>query len=102
VNWRLESKDPEAATEAEAIAAKLVVRVWTPLSALLHARAAIAANRPELAWGSLTRLAGALPNHPRGQSFVAPVLEIADALPEKMARDVRTRLGAGPPGAAGS
>ena len=93
--WRLETKDPKAAAEAQAIVETLLLRVWTPQNALLHARAAIAANRPVPAWGSLSRIAAALPSYPRAKSLITSALELADRLPVELAQDVRTRLRAG-------
>ncbi len=99
--WRLATKDPRAGAEAQALVETLLSRQWNALDALLHARAAIAADRPAAAWGSLSRIATILPTHPRAAALVESALEIAEALPEEIARDLRTRLRSGRPRAAG-
>ncbi|MBW2493149.1 MAG: hypothetical protein JRE43_00215, partial [Deltaproteobacteria bacterium] len=53
----LAAEDVEAAAEAQAIAEALLARSWTPQDALLRARAALGASRPEAAWGALSRIA---------------------------------------------
>jgi hypothetical protein len=92
IHWRLAARGPEAAAEAQAIAETLLVRKWEPQDALLRARAAIAAGRPAAAWGALSRIAEALPKHRRPGPLAAAALEIAEALPEETARDLRVRL----------
>ena len=100
VHWRLATEDPEAAAEAQAIAETLLSREWKPQDALLRARAAAAADRPAAAWGALSRIAEALPKQPRAGALVEAALEIAEALPEEAARDLRIRLQSGRPSAA--
>ncbi len=95
VNWRLATRDPAAAAEAQAIVEGLLVRKWQPHDALLRARAAIAAGRPRDAWGSLIRIAQRLPERQRPAVIVGPALELADQLPEEMARALRARLQGG-------
>ena len=90
--WRIARQDPAAGAEAQAIAATLLLRQWSPTDALMHARAAIVAGRPVDAWGSLSLLARALPNHPKREKLTRDTLEIAKALPEELAQDLRTRL----------
>ena len=92
IRWRLATKDPEAGAEAQAIAETLLARIWDPRDELLHARAAILADRPVVAWGSLSRIAAVLPNHPQPEALVASAREIAGSLPKEMARDLRARL----------
>ena len=98
--WRLAAKDPEAAAEAQAIAETLLSRRWQAQDALFRARAAVAADRPVAAWGALSRIAEALPKHPRPRALSQAALEIAAALPEETARALRIRLKSGRPGAA--
>jgi hypothetical protein len=90
--WRLAAQDPEVAAEAQAIAETLLSRKWQPEDALLRARAAVAADRPTAAWGALSRIAEALPKHPRPKAIAEAALEIAEALPDEIARDLRVRL----------
>jgi tetratricopeptide (TPR) repeat protein len=92
VRSRLAAQDPVAAAEAQAIAETLLSREWQPQDALLRARAAIAAGRPAAAWGALNRIADVLPRYQRAGALVAAALEIAEALPEETARDLRARL----------
>jgi spermidine synthase len=92
IRWRLAERDPEAAAEAQAIAETLLSRKWQPRDALLRARAAIAADRPVAAWGALSRIADALRKHPRPGVLAEAALEIAEALPEEIAGDLRVRL----------
>jgi spermidine synthase len=97
--WRLASKDPAAAADAQAIVGTLLARQWSPQDALLYARAAIAAGRPEAAWGSLSYIIRILPTHPQAERLVAMSLELAKALPEDRALDLRNRMrpAGGPP-----
>ncbi|HXK22163.1 MAG TPA: fused MFS/spermidine synthase [Myxococcota bacterium] len=53
----LAAGDPESAREAESLADTLVLRSWYPNDALLRARAAIAAGRPEDARAALRQVA---------------------------------------------
>jgi spermidine synthase len=92
IEWRLAAQDPEAAAEAQAIAETLISRNWLPWDALLRARAAIAADRPVAAWGALSQLAESLRRQPRAGALVEAALEIAEALPEEAASDVRAQL----------
>ena len=101
VGWRLARKDPAAGAEALAIVETLLAREWSAADELLRARAAIAAGRPEAAWGSLSRIARVLPKNPRAEKLVEAALEIAEAFPEEIARDLRARLRAGRPRPAG-
>jgi hypothetical protein len=89
---RLARHDPQAAAEAQAIVEVLLVRSWKPFDALLHARAALAAGRPLVAWGSLSQVAEVLPRHPRADLLVPPALEIAAALPEELRGELLPRL----------
>jgi hypothetical protein len=100
IYWRLATQDPAAAAEAQAIAETLLSRGWLAHDALLRARAAIAAGRPVAAWGALNRIADALPKHPRPKAIAEAALEIAEKLPEELARDLRVRLQRGRPSAA--
>jgi len=95
IHWRLAAQDPAAAAEAQAIAETLLSRSWQPQDALLRARAAIAADRPAAAWGALSRIAETLPKNQRAGALVEAALEIAEALPEETARDLRARLQSG-------
>jgi hypothetical protein len=89
--WRLETADAEEAAEAQELLETLLLRNWTPLDGLLRARAAIAAGRPAAAWGALIRISEMRTQElPEGLALRA--LEIAEALPEEMARDLRGRL----------
>jgi len=97
IHWRLAAQDPEAAAEAQAIAETLLSRKWLPQDALLRARAAIAADRPTAAWGALSRIAEVLPKYQRPQALAEAALEIAEVLPEEIARDLRVRLQSGRP-----
>jgi predicted membrane-bound spermidine synthase len=96
-NWRLAGQDRAAAAEAQAIVETLISRNWNGTDALLYARAAIAADRPVAAWGSLSQIARALSRQPRAAALAAAALELAEALPEDLARDLRTRLRSGVP-----
>ncbi len=89
---RLAADDPEAAAEAQALAEVLLLRSWNPFDALLHARAAIQANRPRDAWGSLHRVAGRTTATPRGRALGERVLEIARDLPVDRFRAVRDEM----------
>ncbi len=100
--WRLATSRPEAGVEAQTIVETLLARNWNPSDDLLRARAAILANRPAAAWGSLSRIVKVLPNHPRAAALAASALEIAKALPEELARDLQTRLRAVPARASGA
>jgi tetratricopeptide (TPR) repeat protein len=100
IYWRLATQDPEAAAEAQAIAETLLSREWLVHDALLRARAAIAAGRPVAAWGALSRIAETLPKHQRPKVIAKAALEIAEKLPEELARDLRVRLQRGRPSAA--
>jgi spermidine synthase len=95
VRWRLATGDPEAAAEAQALVETLLTRNWRPEDALLRARAALAAGRPVAAWGSLIRIADLPPRQRPAGRLVEAALEIAEALPEERARDLRTRLRSG-------
>jgi hypothetical protein len=99
VHSRLAVPDPEAAAEAQAIAETLLSRKWRPPDALLRARAAVAADHPVAAWGALSRIADALSQSPRPGALAGAALEIAEALPEEAARDLRARLQPGRPDA---
>ena len=99
IRWRLAAQDPEAAAEAQAIAETLLSRNWQLEDALLRARAAVAADRPAAAWGALSRIAEALPKHQRSGALARTALEIAEALPDEIARDLRVRLEPGHPSA---
>jgi spermidine synthase len=99
VHSRLAVQDPEAAAEAQAIAETLLSRKWLPQDALLRARAAVAADHPVAAWGALSRIAGTLSQSPRPGALAGAALEIAEALPEEAARDLRARLQPGRPDA---
>jgi hypothetical protein len=92
VRWRLETKEKEAGAQAQEIAETLLLRAWNPYDALQHARAAVAAGDFATAWGSLHRIAQTLNDFPATQTIASAALEIADALPEEMAREVRARL----------
>jgi tetratricopeptide (TPR) repeat protein len=92
IHWRLATEDAEAAAEAQAIAETLLSRNWGPQDALLRARAAVAADRPAAAWGALSRIAKSLPKRQRSGPLVEAALEIAEALPEEIARDLRSQL----------
>jgi spermidine synthase len=93
IRWRLERPDREAAAEALALSETLLVRAWTPWDALQRARAAIAADQPAAAWGSLSRIADRPRTNQRIQALVARARVIAEDLPEEHARELRTRLG---------
>jgi hypothetical protein len=101
VRWRLAAAEPEAAAEAQALAETLLVRQWSPADELLRARAAIAAGRPTAAWGSLSRIADLRQANPQVRALVESALELTASLPEETARDLRTRLRAPRPPAAG-
>ena len=92
IDWRLATGDPAVGGEALAIAERLVLRQWNPNDALLHARAAILADRPREAWGSLSHIARKLSSYPRRGRIVAAALAVAKALPEDLAQDVSARL----------
>jgi spermidine synthase len=107
VQWRLEAGTPEAAAEALAIAETLLVRHGRLHDELLRASAAIAANRPSAAWASLERIAR-LGKAPEAKGYAERALEIAQALPDEIVGDLRSRLarragrGEEPPGGAPS
>ena len=90
--WRLETKERAAAVEALAILDTLLLRQWTPEDDLRRARAAIAADQPAAAWGSLTRIARIVPKHAQAGEIEATVLDMAKALPEDLAEDLRVRM----------
>ena len=100
--WRLATEDPEACAEAQAILEMLLSRSWNAVDALLRARAAIAADRPVAAWGSLSRIAELPRASDQAEVLIERALEIAEALPEEMARDLRIRLRSGPTAQPGS
>jgi tetratricopeptide (TPR) repeat protein len=100
VDWRLATEDPALGGEALAIAERLILREWSPADALLHARAAILADRPRQAWGSLSQIARKLSGYSRKGRIRAAALEVAKGLPEELARDVSSRLRSSPPQAA--
>ena len=107
IRWRLAAQNPAAAAEAQAIAETLLSRKWQPRDALLRARAAIAADRPVAAWGALSRIAEALSKRQRPGALAAAMrkiadaaLEIAESLPEEVARELRVRLESRLPNAA--
>ena len=95
-HWRLDAKDPKAGAEALAIVETLLSRNWNSLDALLRARAAIAADRPAAAWGSLSRIAALPRTNEQAEALVARALEIANALPDETARELRVRLRSSP------
>jgi hypothetical protein len=72
------------------------------MDALLRARAAIAANRPVAAWGALSRIAEMPRASDQAEVLIERALEIAEALPEEIARDLRIRLRSGPTAQPGS
>lgn len=92
VTQRLATRDPEAAAEGEGLAETLLLRHWSPDDALLHARAAAAAGRFAAARGSLQRIAEAVGASRRGRALAARALEVAEALPDDAAGDVRLQL----------
>jgi hypothetical protein len=100
--WRLATEDPEACAEAQAIVEVLLSRSWNPMDALLRARAAIAADRPAAAWGSLSRIAELPRANDQAGVLIERALEIAEAWPEEIARDLRIRLRSGPTAQPGS
>ncbi|MBW2716418.1 MAG: hypothetical protein JRD03_10100, partial [Deltaproteobacteria bacterium] len=81
-----------AAAQAQVIAEMLLSQKWQPRDALLRARAAIAADHPVAAWGALSRIAAALSRQQRPWALADVALEIAEGLPEELARDLRLRL----------
>jgi hypothetical protein len=89
-----------AAAEAQVIVERLLSQNWQPQDALLRARAAVAADHPVAAWGALSRIAAVLSRQQRPRALAQVALEIAEALPEELARDLRLRLQPGRPGAA--
>ncbi len=91
-DWRVATEDPALGAEAVAIAERLLSRQWNPVDALLHARAAIVAGRPRAAWGSLSQIARKVSDYPRKGKIVEAALDVAKALPEDLAQDVRSRL----------
>ena len=114
IRWRLAAQDPvasaqggaavaqdrAAAAEAQVIAEMLLSQKWQPQDALLRARAAVAADHPVAAWGALSRIAAALSRQQRPRALAQVALEIAEALPEEIASDLRLRLQPGRPDAA--
>ena len=92
--WRVETGDPAACAEGTAILETWLSYFWHPEDALLHARAAIAAGRPMVAWASLTRIAGLAPRNERGRDQARRALAIAEALPEDVGPALRDRLAA--------
>lgn len=100
VRWRLAKQDPEAGAEAQALMETLLSRSWNPQDALLRARAAIAADRPAAAWGSLGRIATFVQKHPEQEALAESAREVADQLPEELAQDLRRQLRPGRPRAA--
>jgi hypothetical protein len=114
IHWRLAAQGPvaieqdsaavaqnrAAAAEAQVIVERLLSQNWQPQDALLRARAAVAADHPVAAWGALSRIAAVLSRQQRPRALAQVALEIAEALPEELARDLRLRLQPGRPGAA--
>ena len=98
--WRIARDEPEAAAEAHAILETLLLRQWTPNDSLLSARAAIAADRPAAAWGSLSLIARAVPTRRGAAAVAGPALELAEALPEDLAENLRARFLSADPRAA--
>jgi len=95
VAWRLASKDPRDAAAAQIIAETLLSRKWNAQDALLRARAAIEADRPAAAWGSLIRIAEMPLANAQRRAIAERVLEIAEQLPDAAAKSVRDRLEVG-------
>ena len=102
IEWRIARKEPAAGAQAQAIAETMLSRKWNAPDVLLHARAAIAADRPAVALASLRRVLPILSTHPRAAALVQSAREIADALPEELARDLRRDVRGASPPAAGS
>jgi len=90
--WRLATEVPQMAEEAQAIVETLLSRKWNSTDALLRARAAIRADRPAAAWGSLIRVAEMPLASEHGKAIAERVLEIAEGLPDDAAQDVREQL----------
>jgi len=88
----LAADDPQAAAHAQALAETLLLRSWNAYDALLHARAAIRANRPNDAWGSLQRVARRITANQRGRTLAERALEIARELPEDRFRALRDEI----------
>jgi predicted membrane-bound spermidine synthase len=87
--WRLAEGGPEAGAEAQPLAETLLSRGWNFNDALLRARAAIQANRPDDAWASLHRVVAQAQANERGRATAERVLEIARALPEERQQALR-------------
>jgi spermidine synthase len=90
IAWRLAANGLQAAIEAQMLAETLLLRSWHPFDALLRARAAIRANRPYDAWGSLQRVAHRSTTSQRGQVLAERALEIASELPKDEAERFQT------------
>ncbi len=91
INWRLAAGGPEAGAEALAIADAVLARRWHAGDALLRAAAAIAAERPSSAWGALEDISR-LPLGPQTRALSRQALQLAQALPDEIAGDLRARL----------
>jgi spermidine synthase len=92
ITQRLVGGGASEATQAEALAATLLSRRWHPYDALLHARAALRANQPLAARGSLQRVADSVAENQRGRVLAERALEIAAELPEDDAASLRLEL----------
>ena len=92
IGWRLAGQESAAAAEAQSIAETLLVRKWSPEDALLRARAASLAKRPEAAWGSLSRVIDVLPRHPQRAKLLRSVHGIIETLPARLEQDLLVRL----------
>jgi len=96
IRWRLITGRAQSGAEAQALAETLLSRNWGTSDALLRARAALAAGRPEAAWGSLHRILGVMAANRQAGEFPS-VSELVAELPDALARDLRGRLEGSPP-----
>jgi len=81
IAWRLARADEASAAQAQALADLLLLKAWSPYDALLRARAALRAGRPQDAWGSLQRIVLRASGNQRGRAIARRALEVARELP---------------------
>jgi spermidine synthase len=94
IQQRLITGGPQASAEALAISETLLLRRWRADKALLRATAAIAADRPDAARGSLERIAERAAA-PDWKPLLKRALELSRELPEETAGDLPDRLARG-------
>ncbi len=88
-------EDRAAADEARTLSEELLVRHWNPHDELLRARAAVRAERPEIAYRSLQVLSARRKTSTNPGALGEQILEIARKLPPAERTAIRMRLAPG-------